>query len=603
MFGGNGSVVTVKRANNQSDTTSARTLGFIAENIATGAQGYVVQQGILTGVDTTGLTAGDTLYLGNTDGDWTTTKPYGLNHMVYVGVVIKVGTGGEIFVKVQNGYEIDELHKVFATGPSNGDILVYNSTSGAWFAQANPSITGPTGPTGAAGATGPTGPTGATGNGWEVYQTTGYIYYNGATGFNMAAGYLAMNGTAPNTASGLNVAIGARAMQDLTTGDNNYALGVDALRDITTGSRNVALGFRALGGSDFFGGGVTTGSRNMAIGHYSLGLTTGSKNTAIGENCAFYMTTGEKNTFIGSYSGYNNNGDNNIAIGERAMFGGYFYTSTVTGDHNVAIGQYTLQDLTTGNQNIAIGQNALKSITTTSGDIGIGINALQANITGSANTAIGNDVLYSNTANGNTGIGTQALYSATTGGGNTAIGREAGKDVTTGGGNTLIGSFAGNSGTNDLTTGSNNTIIGQNAAATSATVNNEITIGDTAIETFRIPGIGLTANDNRLKITGHFAGSAPVTVTADHTVADSTYWLINNKSGSALVVTLPTASDWTGRILNIHNYQNQQVNSASSNVVPKGGGSAGTAILTVGSAGAWATIVSDGTNWLILQEG
>jgi hypothetical protein len=459
------------------------------------------------------------------------------------------------------------------------------------------------GPTGAAGPTGPTGPTGL---GWDVYQTTGYINYSGMTGYNMAAGSLAMNATAP-TGAGLNVAIGAEAMQDLTTGDANYALGIQALRDVTTGSRNVALGFRALGGSQFFGNGLTTGNRNMAIGHYSLGLNNGDKNTAIGENCGFYMTTGTKNTFIGSYSGYNNNGDNNIAIGERAMFGGYFYTSTVTGDHNVAIGQYTLQDLTTGNQNIAIGQNALKSITTTSGDIAIGVNTLQANVTGSANVGIGNEVLYNNTANGNTGIGTQALYSATTGGGNTAIGREAGRDVTTGGGNTFIGNFAGNSGTNDITTGSNNTLIGANAAASSATVNNEVTIGDGNVATFRVPGVNFYINDgsnmnvdNYVNVTKYVATTAPATKTADFTLSDTENWIINNKSGSTCVVTLPSGTPQIGRSVTFQNYQNQALDSASSNVVPAAGGSAGTSILSANS-GSWATLVYDGTNWIKMQ--
>ena len=420
------------------------------------------------------------------------------------------------------------------------------------------------------------------------------------TGYNMAAGYLAMNGTAPNTAAGLNVAIGARAMEDLTTGDVNYALGVDALRDVTTGSRNVALGFRALGGSDFYGPGLTTGNRNMAIGHYSLGLTTGDKNTAIGENTAFYNTTGTKNTFIGSYSGYNNNGDNNIAIGEKAMFGGYLGTSSVTGVHNIAIGQYTLQDLTTGNNNIAIGRNALQNITTAQGEVGIGLNALQANVTGAANVAVGNEALKVNTGNGSTAIGSQTLLSSTNGG-NTAVGREAGKDVTTGTGNTLIGAYAGNSGTNDLTTGSNNTLIGNEAAATSATVSDQVTIGNTSVSNFRIPGIGLDATDDRFKVTGHFAGSAPVTITGDNTVGDSTYWLINNKSGSTCTLTLPTASSWTGRMLHVQNVQPQSVISASSNVLPLAGGSPGTAILPAVD-GAWATLVSDGTNWVITEQ-
>ena len=95
-------------------------------------------------------------------------------------------------------------------------------------------------------------------------------------------------------------------------------------------------------------------------------------------------------------------------------------------------------------------------------------------------------------------------------------------------------------------------------------------------------------------------GSAPVTKTADFTVAANETWLINNKSGSTCVVTLPTPSTNSGRTLNFQNYQTQLLVSASSNVVPLGGGAAGTAIL-LDVAGNWATLVSDGTNWVITQ--
>jgi hypothetical protein len=93
--------------------------------------------------------------------------------------------------------------------------------------------------------------------------------------------------------------------------------------------------------------------------------------------------------------------------------------------------------------------------------------------------------------------------------------------------------------------------------------------------------------------------SAPVTVTADFTVGTSN-WYINNKSGSTCTVTLPTASSWIGRYLTFQNYQAQTLVSASSNVVPQAGGAAGTAIL-LAVAGNWATMVSDGTNWVIMQ--
>ena len=96
-----------------------------------------------------------------------------------------------------------------------------------------------------------------------------------------------------------------------------------------------------------------------------------------------------------------------------------------------------------------------------------------------------------------------------------------------------------------------------------------------------------------------FIGSAPVIITADHTVVDSNLWLINNKAGSACVLTLPAASSWTGRVVNVKTIQAQAVNSASSNVKPIDTNTAGTAIVT-GTAGKWATLVSDGTDWVIM---
>ena len=100
--------------------------------------------------------------------------------------------------------------------------------------------------------------------------------------------------------------------------------------------------------------------------------------------------------------------------------------------------------------------------------------------------------------------------------------------------------------------------------------------------------------------TDYLAPSAPVTKTANFTVADTDVWLINNKTGSTCTVTLPTASSWTGRVLRFQNYQVQTVVSASSNVVPLTGGAAGTSIL-LASSGDSATLVSDGTNWLVTQ--
>jgi hypothetical protein len=112
-------------------------------------------------------------------------------------------------------------------------------------------------------------------------------------------------------------------------------------------------------------------------------------------------------------------------------------------------------------------------------------------------------------------------------------------------------------------------------------------------------GSGLSFSAGTLAATTG-APSAPVTQTANFTVAATDVWSINNKSGSTCTVTLPTASANSGRVLYFQNYQAQALVSASSNVVPLAGGSAATSIL-LASSGDSATLVSNGTNWLMTQ--
>lgn len=130
------------------------------------------------------------------------------------------------------------------------------------------------------------------------------------------------------------------------------------------------------------------------------------------------------------------------------------------------------------------------------------------------------------------------------------------------------------------------------------------TTGNTLTKATLTAGAGISITNGSGAITigssGSLTASAPVTVTSNYTVVDGVTYIINNKSGSSLTVTLPTASSYSGRIITIQNYQAQTVISASSNVVPQGGGAAGTAILT-NVVGNWATVVSDGTNWVIMS--
>jgi len=133
LFSAQGDRATVKLANNTGDATSAKTLGIVAEDIGANQTGFVVCQGVCYGLDLSAFTAGDTIYLGASAGTLTATKPYAPNHLVYLGVVEKANAGaGQLYVRVQNGYELDEIHNVSAQSPSNGQTIVYNSSTSLW---------------------------------------------------------------------------------------------------------------------------------------------------------------------------------------------------------------------------------------------------------------------------------------------------------------------------------------------------------------------------------------------------------------------------------------------------------------------------------------
>lgn len=86
---------------------------------------------------------------------------------------------------------------------------------------------------------------------------------------------------------------------------------------------------------------------------------------------------------------------------------------------------------------------------------------------------------------------------------------------------------------------------------------------------------------------------------ATYTVGDDINCIVCNRAGT-ITLTLPTASSWLGREIKVQTYTANAVDSASSNVVAAGGGAAATAILAA-TAGKWAHMVSDGTNWRIIM--
>ena len=148
-FSGTGDRMTVKRANNTGDATSAQTVGLVlSTSIGVNQKGLIMMQGLLDGLSilpTSTWADGDAVYLGATDGSITNIKPHAPNHLVYLGVVTTAsnGTAGRMYVRVQNGYELDELHNVQAQTPTVNDILYYfGGSPGQWKTASIPTVLG-----------------------------------------------------------------------------------------------------------------------------------------------------------------------------------------------------------------------------------------------------------------------------------------------------------------------------------------------------------------------------------------------------------------------------------------------------------------------------
>lgn len=202
ISGATGGDALISLADADLEMTSSKTLGFTSAAIANDGYGTVIEQGLLAGVDTSTATAGQAVYLSTTSGGYVFgAAPAKPAHSVYLGVVVRVhATEGEILVKVQNGYELNELHDVDAGSPTPGEFLQWdgsawvnaavdippgtvisesapltpdsgqlwwNSTTGtlyiyydATWVEVAAGTVGPQGPEGPEGPAGPTGPSG-----------------------------------------------------------------------------------------------------------------------------------------------------------------------------------------------------------------------------------------------------------------------------------------------------------------------------------------------------------------------------------------------------------------------------------------------------------
>ena len=140
VTGSQGQRLKVDLALATTDALSAETIGLVTETITNNQEGFITTSGLVRAINTTGSLQGETwadgdiLYLsGTVAGQITNIKPTAPIHLIVIGYVVHSHiTQGTIFVKVDNGYELGELHNVFINGVANKDLLAYESSTNLW---------------------------------------------------------------------------------------------------------------------------------------------------------------------------------------------------------------------------------------------------------------------------------------------------------------------------------------------------------------------------------------------------------------------------------------------------------------------------------------
>ena len=302
------------------------------------------------------------------------------------------------------------------------------------------------------------------------------------------------------TCGSYNIALGHLVGNSLTSGNCNTIIGYNAGSILTTGSGNTLMGQKA-------GGNITTGSNKIVIGHGVDGFlptsSTGSirigdwtnsacvmiasvfehdgtKNgIAVGDGTMGY--TGNCGVVIGDWAGQGQTGNANVIIGACSnLFG--------TGSDNVFLGYFAGNCGVCGNSNTYIGScSGMCHTGTNTQNTAVGYQTLNYGLlTSCNNTAVGYQTGKFLTGCNNSYFGSYAGSDAgATGCNNTGIGQCSGASITTGCYNSYVGDCAGY----NVTRGCNTTAIGYAAFASSATVSNEITLGNSSVTCLRVPGV------------------------------------------------------------------------------------------------------------------
>jgi trimeric autotransporter adhesin len=276
------------------------------------------------------------------------------------------------------------------------------------------------------------------------------------------------------------ITAGSIANLNATTGTSAQLLGSNG----SGGFSNVTVG----SGLTYSAGTLSTSGGGMVYPGAGIANSTGSawgtSYTTTGSGTVVVLSAGNptfsSNINVNSVSvgRGNNNIATNTAIGTNAL------NAITTGFSNTAVGYNALKLLTVDKSCVAVGEGALASATAGELNVAVGKGALGNGAYPDVNVAIGANCLFNNTGLANVAIGQEAGLASTSCVGNVIVGNAAASSLTIGDFNVIIGNSAASS-TTPLTTGSNNIILGYNAYSTTATVSNQITLGNSSIATLR----------------------------------------------------------------------------------------------------------------------
>jgi hypothetical protein len=513
--GSSGDNKLVKLASSNTEQASSKTFGVVESDvIPNGGHGYIITFGVLSGFNTNALTEGSSVYLSNTPGELTTTKPQAPLHLVTIGVCIrKQQNNGSIFVKIQNGFEFDELHDVQIIDPENKASLYYNSSQSLWRDTTEALLVSDTSVF-------------ARDN--QISGTSGQVAYFNSN--NSVVSDTALRWSAANKSLGINmttVPSGASLIiknsQEpvrTTIVTNQTFTGTDTLNwtrgEGWTFNNSTAVATAATGALTYTPALTITSGNAYEITYTLSGYSAGTLTARIGNanyalpthnataNVVLLLPTSASGGFRFTTSTFTGNLDNVsvVQISNQApvLFAGQddasatLYNSlrmpnsstlafggggaNTTGSNNIANGSGALLSNTTGSNNVANGLDALRFNTKASNNIANGTNALYRNTTGSSNIANGLNALFANTTgSSNIANGNGALTSNTTGFNNVANGTAALSANTTGFDNVANGSFALLSNTR----GERNIANGFNALYRNTTGSNNIANGTSAL--------------------------------------------------------------------------------------------------------------------------